>query len=154
MKKFVLGLIVALASFSATLASAADIAILNSSNYTAEFFQRRYGQDGACSVGTYLGRNEYERYYRGWKYVLDGQQNNSLIPGLVASSAPYAYDILTDADLSAMLDGLSPSVEIWAGGPAASRHADRLQPRALVLGDFSMYLQQLDRVAQVGQRLS
>jgi len=100
MKKFVLGLIVALASFSATLASAADIAILNSSNYTAEFFQRRYGQDGACSVGTYLGRNEYERYYRGWKYVLDGQQNNSLIPGLVASSAPYAYDILTDADIT------------------------------------------------------
>jgi len=93
-------MIVALASFGATLASAADIAILNSSNYTAEFFQRRYGQDGACTVGTFLGRNEYERYYRGWKYVLDGQPNNALIPNLVAGSAPYAYDVLTDADIT------------------------------------------------------
>ena len=57
-------------------------------------------------------------------------------------------------ELAAILDGLSPSVEVWAGGPAAPRHAERLQPRALVLGDFGMYLQQLDRVGQVGQRLS
>lgn len=57
-------------------------------------------------------------------------------------------------ELAAILDGLSPSVEIWAGGSAAPRHAERLQPRALVLGDFGMYLQQLDRVGQVGQRLS
>lgn len=100
MKKFVFAMIVALMSFSAGMAQAADIALLNSSINTAEFFQRRYGQDGACTVGTYLGRNEYERYYRGWKYVLDGQQNNALIPGLAAPGSAYAYDILNDADIN------------------------------------------------------
>jgi DNA-binding transcriptional MerR regulator/methylmalonyl-CoA mutase cobalamin-binding subunit len=53
--------------------------------------------------------------------------------------------------LSTMVDDMPPSIEIWAGGPAAARYADRLQPRALVLGDFDMYLQQLDRV---GHRLT
>jgi hypothetical protein len=92
------------------------IALLDSRNYTREFFRRRYAMDGVdCSVGTFLGADEYERYFLGWKYVLDGQMDNATFnsiippedlgggvfyPQLDSMAASYAsqYEIIYDKD--------------------------------------------------------
>ena len=77
MKKFVLGMIVALASFGASVASAQKIALLDSDN-TREFFRRR--GYSLCGPGSnHIGELEYERYFRGWQYVLMGQTSNHLV---------------------------------------------------------------------------
>jgi hypothetical protein len=97
MKKFFAFAVMALAFLPGAL-QAQRIALLDSSINTAEFFERRYGADGACTVGTFLGRNEYERYFRGWKYVLDGQPDNAFIGKPVSTS--YDYQILSDSGLT------------------------------------------------------
>jgi hypothetical protein len=75
MKKFVFGVAVLLLAitFGSTRAGAGTppIAIVNSGN-SASYFGQHYG---FCSAGgpgdaNALGITEYERYYKGWKYVL------------------------------------------------------------------------------------
>jgi hypothetical protein len=64
-------------------AQAPQVAILDSAN-TREYFARHYP---ACAppVSPYLGAEEYQRYFRGWEFVLQ------------ANAIPYA--ILQDADI-------------------------------------------------------
>ncbi|MBI2819023.1 MAG: hypothetical protein HYX73_03510 [Acidobacteria bacterium] len=109
MKKVVFGVMILLAGFGMELARAADIALLDSSVNTAEFFERRYGPNGACAdEGTFLGRNEYERYFRGWEYVLNGQQLNDEFNALIggadldeaAPSFESEYDLIEDSDVT------------------------------------------------------
>ena len=50
-------------------------------------------------------------------------------------------------ELNAISRGLPAGVELWAGGPAAERYAPFLAGRALILGGFDVYRQQLARLA-------
>ncbi len=61
-------LIGALASFGQT----PQVAILDSAN-TKDYFARHYPNcdPGATVPSYYLGANEYQRYFRGWQWVLD-----------------------------------------------------------------------------------
>jgi hypothetical protein len=83
---------------------AQTIALLNSSENTAEFFERRYGMTCEDAEGTsFLGRAEYERYFSGWKYILEGQlHNQEFLAGDVPNGDPDEYDWVEfdDADLT------------------------------------------------------
>ena len=70
-------------------ASPSQIAILDSSVNTRNFFAAHYGN---CSPPSsyFLGADEYKRYFMGWTYVL----SNPL------SGSPVPYDIIHDADVS------------------------------------------------------
>jgi len=74
--------------------SGAEVAILDSDN-TKAFFGKHYP---ACGVdgSVYLGADEYQRYFRGWEYVLDH-------PG---SGSPIPYDRIHDAQVTQQ--GLEP----------------------------------------------
>ncbi len=67
------------------------IALLNSMN-TSDFFKAHYAgceevtKDG---ISYYLGANEYQRYFRGWQWVL-GPENEGT-----------TYDLVNDADVTA-----------------------------------------------------
>ena len=61
----------------------AQVALLDSAS-TREFFRRHYPE---CTVSTYLGADEYQRYFRGWEFVLKEMN----VP----------YTLISDADLTA-----------------------------------------------------
>jgi len=125
MKKFVLGMIIALAGFAASVANARDIALLDSAN-TKEFFRRRYV---GCSFSTFLGEDEYRRYFLGWKYLLDGQLENFKLAGLPAQDLSLAsrYDIIFDADVTeAKLAELGTKVLILSNTASLSLEQSRV----------------------------
>ena len=99
MKKVVLGVMLLMVAISVRpeIGQTADvkIALLNSAN-TSTYFPARY-QTGHCdSGGNMLGEREYERYFRGWKYVLDGNQ----FKPLDLDGSAYNYDIIFDDDIT------------------------------------------------------
>src|SRR5437867_5266711 len=60
-----------------------QVALLDSAN-TRDFFARHYP---ACGAGSfYLGADEYQRYFRGWEYVL---QTNGI-----------PYELINDLDVT------------------------------------------------------
>jgi len=61
----------------------ADIALLDSAN-TKEFFSRHYPMCNPQS-SYYLGADEYQRYFRGWQWLLD-------VKG-------FSYDVVTDEQI-------------------------------------------------------
>jgi hypothetical protein len=88
-----LSIVLASAVLTAAL-SGADVAILDSDN-TKAFFGKHYP---ACGVGgsVYLGADEYQRYFRGWEYVLNYPDSGSPVP----------HDVIYDAQVTEQ--GLSP----------------------------------------------
>jgi hypothetical protein len=115
MKKFVFAAALLLGLPAAIMAQrqGPTIALLDSSINTAEFFDRRYGAAGPCSVGTFLGEDEYRRYVLGWKYVLDGNRFLQYFPDS-ANPAPVDMDGNGDA-LSAFDYQIIRDVEITDG---------------------------------------
>ena len=119
MKKLIFGVaILLLAMIPATVRAATPrIALLDSSVNTANFFDRHYFHcnDDALHPGNlHLGREEYKRYFLGWKYVLDGEQTNDDfgLAGLRNMPAPfthYDYQIIPDTGLT---DGSLDSFDI------------------------------------------
>jgi hypothetical protein len=108
MKRVIWGLAMLMLAMAPATVSAAThrIALLDSSINTREFFRLHYEDDsnGPCSKGTFLGREEYQRYFLGWKYVLDGEPSNTIAPlaglGLPTGLAAYDYQVIHDADLT------------------------------------------------------
>ena len=72
--------------FLFTGSASAQVALLDSMS-TREFFARHYPD---CTVSPYLGAEEYQRYFRGWEFVL----NEMGVP----------YTIISDEDLATRLD--------------------------------------------------
>ncbi len=91
-----------------------QVAILDSNINAYTYFQYHYPN---CGDGgsIYLGANEYQRYFRGWKYVLDN-------PPEGATQIPYA--IIHDGDLTeTLLDNYQ--VLILANTPSISDDSAR-----------------------------
>jgi MerR family transcriptional regulator, light-induced transcriptional regulator len=65
-----------------------------------------------------------------------------LVLGLTATAAGAA----TARELRAIVRGLPPGVELWAGGRGAERHAALIRPRGLVMRDYEAYQQELTRL--------
>ena len=74
----------------ATMYGAANVAILDSSVNTRAFFAAHYP---ACNppASRFLGADEYQRYFRGWTYVLNHPSN---------PPAPIPFDIIHDAQVT------------------------------------------------------
>ncbi len=84
--------VVALATAAVQPAAAQDkIALLDSTN-TREFFQAHYRgcgyTDQEGNISYYLGADEYQRYFRGWQWLL-GPENEG-----------KTYDLVHDADIA------------------------------------------------------
>jgi methanogenic corrinoid protein MtbC1 len=65
-----------------------------------------------------------------------------LVLGLTATTTAKA----AQRELRTIVHDLPTQVELWAGGPAAVRHAAIISPRGLVLGDYAAYQQELVRI--------
>lgn len=87
------------AVFTGVCAAQPRIALLDSTN-TSDFFAAHYPPcaPAASPPSYYLGADEYQRYFRGWQYVLDQLK---LQYGTV-----YDYRIIKDQDVTAA--GLAP----------------------------------------------
>ncbi len=81
------------AAFAALCQAQPRIALLDSKN-TSKFFEAHYPacDPNATPPSYYLGADEYQRYFRGWQYVLD--------------ELKLDYDIIHDSDVTAA--GLAP----------------------------------------------
>lgn len=100
MKKVVFGVML-LMSLPALLLAARQgpkIALLDSSVNTYNFFAQHYKP---CEGGYDLGADEYQRYFLGWKYVLDGERflAQDTNPDGDDDSA-YDYQIIHDIDIT------------------------------------------------------
>ena len=51
-----------------------------------------------------------------------------------------------ERELKTIVRELPAGVELWAGGRGAERHASIIQPRGVVLSDYTSYQQELVRV--------
>ena len=87
--KFKFVLTIALTSMGVATAAPAQVAILDSSVNTRNFFAAHYRN---CSPPSsyFLGADEYQRYFMGWTYVLAHPSSGSPIP----------YDIIHDIDVT------------------------------------------------------
>ena len=65
-----------------------------------------------------------------------------LVLGLTAATA----DTVCERELRTIVRTLPPDIELWTGGRGATRHASIIQPRGLVLPDYTTYQQQLVRI--------
>jgi DNA-binding transcriptional MerR regulator/methylmalonyl-CoA mutase cobalamin-binding subunit len=65
-----------------------------------------------------------------------------LVLGLTTTSARKARD----GELRTIVRDLPKDVELWAGGPGATRQAAVISPRGLVLRDYTAYQQELARI--------
>lgn len=65
-----------------------------------------------------------------------------LVLGLTMTPAVKA----TERELRTIVRELPQSVELWAGGRGAERHASIIRPRGLVLPDYNSYQQELVRI--------
>jgi hypothetical protein len=97
MKKFLFGMATALALAivlpGSLHAAGGRIALLNSDIYAYNFFALHYVNCGAGNVR--IGANEYQRYFLGWKYVLQGQPDNAKIS--LPTQSPYSFDVINDS---------------------------------------------------------
>ncbi len=73
----------------------AQIALLDSSN-TKDFFERHYPPCDPMNGSYYLGADEYQRYFRGWQWVLMQLMQNGLPSGI----SPW-YEIINDGNIDA-----------------------------------------------------
>lgn len=87
MKKIFLGLMISLACLGVRTTAAQEIALIDSDS-TRYFFERR-GYSLCGTASNHIGALEYERYYRGWLYVLQGQKSNGLA-GLAVPADDFA----------------------------------------------------------------
>ncbi len=103
MNKFIvytIGLVIFLVGMGSARAEAAEIALLDSSVNTANFFDWHY--DECAADGNFLGRDEYRRYFLGWDYVLRGQLDNAMVdrtPPLPLGTV-YPHDVIYDVDVT------------------------------------------------------
>jgi DNA-binding transcriptional MerR regulator len=65
---------------------------------------------------------------------------------LVLGLTTAATDKARERDLKTIVRELPDGVELWAGGRGAERHASIIQPRGLILADYSTYQQELVRL--------
>ena len=106
---------------SAVPAAARRIALLDSAN-TKEFFRRHYP---ACSSPTsfYLGADEYQRYFRGWEFVLQGVplaydiiQDDDVTGGVLAQYPLAQYGVLILSNTVSLSDAETKSIASWVRG--------------------------------------
>ena len=65
---------------------------------------------------------------------------------LVLGLTTDAADKARERELKTIVRELPNSVEFWAGGRGAQRHASIIQPRAVVISDYHTYQQELVRI--------
>ena len=65
---------------------------------------------------------------------------------LVLGLTTAAGDKARERELKTIVRELPEDVELWAGGRGAERHASIIQPRGLILADYTTYQQQLVRM--------
>ena len=95
-----------------------QVALLDSDVYTKEFFRRHYPN---CSPpdSYYLGANEYQRYFRGWEYVL---KNELLIPYTLIRDADVTagglakYKLLILSNTASLTDDQTKAIDRWVNG--------------------------------------
>src|SRR5881409_304994 len=92
-----------------------QVALLDSAN-TRDFFARHYP---ACGAGSfYLGADEYQRYFRGWEYVL---QTNS-IPYTIIHDADVTngsldnFGLLILSNTASLSDSQEKEIDRWVRG--------------------------------------
>lgn len=115
--KWLITLVFVLAGLVAPAAAWAQIALLDSAN-TREFFRRHYPDCSASS--TYLGAEEYQRYFRGWEFVLKEMQ----VPYTLISDEDLTpsrlddFTVLILSNIASLADEHTRAVHQWtiAGG--------------------------------------
>ena len=65
---------------------------------------------------------------------------------LVLGLTTAAADKARERELKTIVRDLPDGIELWAGGRGAERHASIIQPRGLILADYTAYQQELVRV--------
>jgi hypothetical protein len=65
---------------------------------------------------------------------------------LVLGLTTAGGDKARERELKTIVRELPKGVELWAGGRGAERHASVIQPRGLVLSDYSSYQKELLRL--------
>jgi methanogenic corrinoid protein MtbC1 len=65
---------------------------------------------------------------------------------LVLGLTTAAADTGRERELKTIVGELPDSVELWAGGRGAKRHASIIRPRGLILADYITYQQELVRI--------
>jgi DNA-binding transcriptional MerR regulator/methylmalonyl-CoA mutase cobalamin-binding subunit len=65
---------------------------------------------------------------------------------LVLGLTTAAADKTRERELKTVVRELPPSVELWAGGRGAERHASIIRPRGLIVADYNAYQQELLRI--------
>ena len=100
--------------------ASAQVAILDSAN-TMAFFAAHYR---SCSppASYYLGAYEYERYFKGWEYVLDNPQNGGPIPydpifdAGISDQVLAKYKVLILSNTASLSDDQMKTIEKWVTG--------------------------------------
>jgi len=65
---------------------------------------------------------------------------------LVLGLTTAAADKARERELKMIVRDLPDGIELWAGGRGAERHASIIQPRGLILADYTRYQQELVRI--------
>ncbi len=96
-------------------AQPAAIAILDSTN-TKAFFARHYPACNPAAGSFYLGADEYQRYFRGWQWVL--QNELGITPAMiqdaeVTETGLAPYNVLILSNTVALSDNESQAISHW-----------------------------------------
>jgi hypothetical protein len=105
--------IIAVLTASSSYAAAADVAILDSA-YTREFFRRHYA--GCFAPGFYLpDGQEYQRYFRGWEFVLQemGHPYEIIGDGQITDAGLSRFSLLVLSNTASLSVEQTRAIHDW-----------------------------------------